>query len=133
MSTLKRGYLNCATYKNNYTFYIGEGFLQDSFLHLAVNPNPSLLFAEMLTECKWTPYKSYVEMLVTIKELPSNKNILNDFNKMTTDCYLRHTVGDQESVYLLKNNELFCTEDLQKPIKLNELMFLDGKWTIVKS
>lgn len=133
MGTLKHGYLTCATYKNNYTFYVGEGFLQDSLGHLAVNPNPSLLFAEMLTECKWTPHRSYVEMLATIKELPSNKNILNDFNKIITDCYLRHTVGDQESVYLLKNNELFCTEDLQKPVKLTELMFLDGKWSIVKS
>lgn len=132
MGELKRGFLTCVTHKNNYTFYIGEGFLQDSFNHHLVNPNPSLLFAEMLTECRWKPYRAYTEMLVTMSQLPSNKNIVNDFEKLTTDCFLRHIVGDQESIYLLKNNELFSIENLEKPIKLNELLFLDGKWLVVK-
>jgi hypothetical protein len=132
MGILKHGFLSCSTHKNTYNFYVNNGFLQDSLGHFSINPKSSLFVAEMLTECKWTPYKSYIDMHVTIKELPCNDNIVNDFDTITTNCYLRHTVDAQESVYLLKENELFSVDDLKKPAKLTELMFLDGKWSIVK-
>jgi hypothetical protein len=127
-----KSFLRCLTYKNDYSFCIEDGVLKDSFLNIKINPNPSMLFAEMLTECLWNVCRVDFDFMITSLTPPTNENIVNDFNNITKTCYLRHTVGDQETYYHLKDNSLYLFDKPNEPVKITELLLIDGDWTIVK-